>query len=294
MVKLQSLLLGTIVPLGLAITAQLPAQASTFSNGWYYVNDSLNDGSNIWGIGNKSGKPSNYNRYEINGLAIKQEGTEFIVAINSYTPQGGLMINGSDYRLPTASDTNPITFGDLFLNFSGKSFNQAMSSGDLFGVRFDARNDSGVGLGVFQNVQAKSVAAQNSGYSSLQQYLDHTGSVAGMGDINPTNNSYFVKSDPIKAVIQSGNKIGDVTLVSDFSATGLNVNLLGPTNGKIQGFRFDAANMPLGNDFIAHLFYECGNDGVGIYGDSTDVPEPVGMGGLALLGLVGLRSLRRK
>ena len=286
---LGKLALGTIVTAGIVSAIPTTATAAEFSNGWYYVQDSLNDGSNYWGIG--TAHSSNELRFEINSLAVKVEASTMTVAINSHTPLGGIVSASSCGYTVNPSGSNPITFGDLFLNFSGQSFNTAMSSGNLFGVRFDQHNESGVALGVYSNVQAKSVTSTNNGYSSLNQYnqaVSAAGKTVSMGDINSQDNSYFTTSDPIKAVINSGTQLSNtISILSSLSGLGLDSSLFGTPTNEAFAFSFSTTGLPTGDDFLAHLFYECGNDGLGMAINAQDVPEPFGLVSVATLGLIG-------
>ncbi|NES70761.1 MAG: PEP-CTERM sorting domain-containing protein, partial [Okeania sp. SIO2D1] len=95
--------------------------------------------------------------------------------------------------------------------------------------------------------------------------------------------------------------VGDVTFINDFSNLGLDfAGNVAQTGSYTYGFSFDTSNFDYG-EFVAHVFAECGNDGIGFTGlvrefpdveASQEVPEPAALTGLALLGL-GLLTRRQ-
>ena len=268
---------GTIAVGVIGLTGQA-ANAGQLHNGWNYAIDSFEDGS-----GGQS--------YNIRGMALKEEGSRIFVALAGGTPLGGVN-NGS------AADGN-IGWGDLFFNFSDTNFQAAQ--GDVFGIRFASANDSGVAeTGVYAGVTAKSVTSENHGYNSLKQYYN-----AGYNKTNtlgtdlPTKAAAYSYLDPtsvapILTVINSGTKIGDI--LDSSALTGLDFGHFGAVGTHTFGFSFDRSDLPAeGGNFIAHLFLECGNDGIALAGTLTEVPEPTGILGLAMVGMLGSASwLRRK
>jgi len=181
----------------------------------------------------------------------------------------------------------------------GKNFNDAAASGQLLGVRFAGSNDSKVGLGVYSGVKTTSVALQNDGYSSLNQYYTASGGAFNKQNTQGTAiatrdaaNSYYGATSSIQNVIASGNKVGDVSLLSaqNLSAIGLSFGG-GAANDNIFGFSFDRGALP-GGSFMANLFLECGNDGVAFSGSSEAAPEPTTMAGAAL-GIAAIGGLKR-
>jgi hypothetical protein len=265
------------------------ASAGQLYNGWNYGIDSFNDGS-----GGSS--------YEIDGLAVKETADSVFVALTGGMPLTGVAESG-------AADGN-IGWGDLFFNFSGKDFQTASNQSSLFGIRFAGTNDSGAAsTGVYQNVQAKSVTAENEGYTSLRWYYD-----AGFNKTNtqgtdlPTAQAaynYFYPAavasnpttgnTPILNVINSGTKVGDITALasSDLTAAGLDFGHFGATGTQTIGFKFNRSLIGSG-DYMANVFVECGNDGVALKGNLAAVPEPSSMAGLALVGLTAAGSMLRK
>ncbi|MDX2097035.1 MAG: PEP-CTERM sorting domain-containing protein [Leptolyngbyaceae cyanobacterium bins.59] len=255
------------------------AQAGTLRNGWNYSIDAANDGSG----GAK---------YEIKGLAIKEQGNSVYVALTGGNPITGVAES-------SAADGN-IGWGDLFFNFTGKSFKAASDSKSLFGIRFAATNDSPiVGTGVFRNVQATSVTSTNSGYSSLQQYYDYGyGRANTMGDIKTKQEAfnYFTNGTILNAIVQ-GEKVGEMTTLTTTALGALGLDFGQDVGTQTFGFSFDKSLFNVNGQsqfdtgsYIASVFLECGNDGIAI----KDVPEPSALGGLALVGVGVMVRARRK
>jgi PEP-CTERM motif len=253
------------------------AQAFEISTGGIYGIDAVGDGS---------GATATDMSYDIRGIAMTTKGNDAYVAITGNIPLTGNTYAGKN-----------ISYGDLFFNFSGKKFNAAQ--GSLFGVRFAQTNDSKAPtLGLYAGVTATSVALQNYGYSSLDQYYNEND---GQYDKNHSQGSalatkaaaydYYSQHGPIQNVIGSGTKIGDISLLSmgDLSNVGLN---FGSNAGTYTyGFKFDRSLLP-NQDFMANLYLDCGNDGVAIAGKA--VPEPTTMAGLAIAGAGLIASRRRR
>lgn len=255
-----------------------PASAASLHNGWNYAIDSFTDGYGGGTIGQNSA-------YEMYGIATTQQNNRLYIALNGNMPITGAASGG-------ALDGN-IGWGDLLINFTSRSLSQA--SGNLFGIRFAATNDSGVSsIGVYSNVTAQSVTGINSGFTTLNAYNSAVQAVGGtptMADLSATD-PYLNPSGAILNSIASGTKIGDIQALSsaDLTSLGLDFGHFSATGSQTLGFSFDQSLLPTGN-FIATLFAECGNDGMAI--ESAAVPEPTTMAGLALAGS-GLTLLRRK
>ncbi len=257
------------------------AQAGTFHNGWNYAIDSFNDGYNNGVIGATS-------KYEFHGLAVKQTADKVSVAINSNMQLGGWNESG------VANST--IAYGDLIFNFTDK--NLADSQGSLFGIHFDQNGDTGLGLGVYNNVTTKSVASSNSGFSTLSyhaQKVANKGGTATLGDL-AENDPYF--GDKTDNVINTGNKIGDIAFLSGSELSELDFGHFNATGNYTFGFSFDRNLLPTG-DFLAYLFAECANDGLALAGTldappppPVGTPEPSAMLALALVG--GVFALKRR
>ncbi|WP_413161702.1 PEP-CTERM sorting domain-containing protein [Capilliphycus salinus ALCB114379] len=149
---------ATSVCLSLVAQAAQAADFTKVGSDWHIVLDSFKDGTD--GSLNGVGSPS---KYEMFGMAIKADQDTVSIAINANIPLLGNYAGG-------AADDN-VGYGDLFFNFSGKAFKDASAANQLFGIRFAGSNDSGVGsVGVYGDVQAKSVVSSNSGWSSFNSY----------------------------------------------------------------------------------------------------------------------------
>lgn len=252
-----------------------------------YIIDSFKDGLNQGVVGSNS-------KYEFYGMAIVEDGNNIIVALNSNMPLTG--VNNSK------AQDGVVSWGDFFFNFSGNNFNTASSNGSLYAIRFADTNNSGVStLGVYSNVTAKSVTSINDGYSSLSRYnaavqvADGTPSLAQL----PADTSYFNQTAPVLNVINTGNFVTDINMLSSaqLSGLGLNFGQLGAIGSQTIGFSFDKTALPAG-DFLANIFAECANDGIVIAGknerSSEPVPEPLTiLGSIAGVGLI-LRRQRSK
>ena len=158
----------------------------------------------------------------------------------------------------------------------------------------------------YNNVIAKDVAYENGlllSDRSLRGYNNYVISQGGnpnMGDLGAYD-PYFNQNHHVQNVIASGNKIGDVNLISDFSGLGLDFGFIGATGTNIIGFSVDRSLLPTGY-FLAHLAAECDNDVSAMSGNleaiftepekPADVPEPQTVTGLLVTGLLGMLSKR--
>jgi len=252
-----------------------PASAQ-FYGGWQYAIDSLNDGSGT------SGSVS----YEIRGLAYKEVGGKAIVAISSGMPQAGNVVGGAL--------NGSINYGDMFFNFSGGNLDtQAkFTNANVFAVRLDGNNDSlgNTGsnhtLGVYGNLTAVSLTTSNSGYGTLQDYINSGfgRTTDAMADLENSTGDVktYLSNGTMYPNISAGTKLGDVTLLSrsNLGALGLDFSHFSgvdPSGNNVFGFEFDRNLLPNGK-FTAHVFEECINDGVAIQA----VPEP---GTYSMMGL---------
>lgn len=273
-----------------SVTLCQVAQAGTFHNGWYYVEDSFNDST--------SGNDVGGTEYELYRWAFQQADSVIRMAIETNTPLSGV-------SNPDAEDGH-VGFSDMLFNFSGKDLNTASNDGELYGIRFDVWNDSGVSTtGVFSNVVAKSVAKENgSGVNSSAEYnswVSSQGKTPSMGDL-AANDPYFDQSQHVQSVIASGTKVAEVNLVEGemLSNFGLDLSQFGTHGSHILGLTFDSGSLPVGN-FLAHFGLECNNDLMAmlhkteIVPDPKDVPEPSSiLGLLTLVGFGGFLKLTNK
>jgi len=266
----------------LAMTGQ-NALAGTLHNNWTYSIDSFRDGTEGNVIGDKS-------KFEFYGMAFQETADRVYFAINS-----NLSLNG---YAQSGTTNGKISYGDLFLNFSNtNSFNQA--NGSLYAIRFDATNDTGVSLGLYGDVSAKSVTTLNSGYSSTNQHTQtvaNLGGSASYGDL-AANTSYFNGKQAAATSISSGTFLGAISSMmsqTDLSTMGLDFSHFGAIGTQTFGFSIDKSLLPNG-EFLASLFAECGNDGMVLSGDLKGVPEPSAIVGLVTVaGLVAGSRLRRR
>jgi hypothetical protein len=260
-----------------AVTAAVvaaPGQASAAD--WAYTKA---------GVGNGTGGAI----YDYQGLAIKETTDSITVAINS-----GMDLNGSLYS------GEVINHGDLFFNFTGKSFKAASDAGELMAVNF-ARLGSQTGAastGVYANVHAKNVTTQNYGWNNLNDWKSAVRGNNSYGDLT-SDSSYFAgQQTGSKAILNSigtGTKVGNIMMLSNsqLSAAGLNFGSVGAKGAKTLGFTFQKTpGFKLGS-FVANMFMECGNDGIAIKSNfKRKVPEPTFMTGMAVV--TGLGLLRRR
>ncbi|MGI0493467.1 XDD3 family exosortase-dependent surface protein [Alkalinema pantanalense CENA528] len=262
-----------------------PSQANAYSlNGWDYA---------IGGSNNGSGGSV----FDYKGIAIKESGDSIFVALNTNMTLQGSLYNNKEV----------INYGDLFFNFTGKSFKAASDAGQLVGIHFATNgSQSGVSqVGVYSNVKAKSTTAQNYGYANLTKWSDWTKTTNkgayndSFGDLT-ARDSYFAGqqsgSGTILNAIQSGQKVSDIFMMSsaDLQAAGLNFAQFGGNGSQTLGFSFKrTADFKVGS-FVANLFAECGNDGLAIRSNLHKVPEPTTMAGIAAVAGLGLLGRRRR
>ncbi|MEH2023845.1 XDD3 family exosortase-dependent surface protein [Nostoc sp.] len=259
-------------------TGLLMGQTSTDANGWQYALDSNKDGmnGNYW-VG---AAPGTVNPYDISGMAIKETATSFIVAIN-----GNMKLTGEAEQGALGGQ---IGYGDLFFNMAGKTFENAMSSGDLFGIHFSSVNASGVQqLGVYSGVQAKTVTDSKEGYSvgygglagdgwiSYETQVKQGGGVVGYGDLT---SSYFTNNGKDKTfnlnVIDSGKYLNGISFLAQGDVT---QQLL------TTGYNANKFN---GTQTIAFEFKKSGI--------VQSTPEPASLAGLGIVGLALAGSKLRK
>jgi hypothetical protein len=255
-----------------------PTQAQAFD--WDY---------STAGIGNGTGGSV----FDYRGLAVKESNDSITIAINS-----GMDLNGQSWN--GSHGTEIINHGDLFFNFTGKSFKEASDSNQLMAVNFArlGTQSGAASTGVYANVSAKSVATYNYGWNNTTDWSNAVRGNNSYGDLN-SSSSYFAGqqtgSNKILNSINTGNKVGDIMMLSNtqLSTAGLNFAANGANGTKTIGFTFKkTAGFKLGS-FVANLFMECGNDGAAISSKfKRKVPEPAFMTGMAVV--AGLGLLRRR
>jgi hypothetical protein len=265
-----------------ALTAIIAAPSQASAATWDYTTAGKNNGT--------GGKVFDYE-----GLAIRESVDSITIAINS-----GMDLNGQSWN--GSHGTEIINHGDLFFNFTGKSFKEASDTNQLMAVNF-ARIGSQTGAettGVYANVSAKSVATYNYGWNNTMDWQNQVGKKNNSyGDLK-ANSSYFAGqqtgSNAILNSIGTGTKVGDIMMLdsSQLSAAGLNFAANGANGTKTIGFTFQKTpGFKLGS-FVANLFMECGNDGAAIQSKfKRKVPEPAFMTGMAVVGGLGLLRRRR-
>ncbi len=257
-----------------------------------YSQDSFTDGVEGSRVGSNSD-------FELYGTGYVQQGNHLIVGISSNLPLGGQSRN--------SALGGSIAWGDMFFNFApDKAFNQALSDGDVYGVRFADKNDSSVSnLGLYKVDSTKSVASQNSGFSSLQAYLNkgvtQNETLGDVFDLNDSSFDYLPKtggSASTQSLINTveGDLLSDVEVLENAAALnsyGFDFdNNLDQTGSQTYGFKFDISNLP-GGSFIAHLWAECFNEGTAFEGEVASVPEPTSALALAVVGGVAWARKRK-
>jgi hypothetical protein len=305
-----SKVLGTVATVAImTVVAGQQAKADMLADasGWDYA------------IGD-SGNGTGGSIFDYKGIALKETSDSIFVALNT-----NMTLAGANWT--SGGRTETINYGDLFFNFSGKSFKEASDAGLLSAVHFATTgSDSSVSeVGLYSNVTAKSVARKNFGWNNVtdwSNYVNSTrnpGNTAGnvlnsYGDLRATD-TYFagqqsgsgvninnVAQGAVLNSIGSGTKTGDIMMMNNtqMAAAGLNFSKFAGANGsQTLGFSFKkTADFKSGSAFIANLFAECGNDGLAIKSllkpevAKRKAPEPAAMGGLALVS--GLAMLRRR
>lgn len=253
----------------------------------HYTADSVSDGV----TGAIVGGPES--TFELYGVGYIQQATTLYIGLNTNLPIGGFL----DPQVAGGS----IAWGDLFLNFSELPFTAAVAAGQVYGIRFDAANDSFVPqLGLYQVLQTSSVSPFNDGFQSLtdyQQVVQEAGGTPAFGAIAIAD-GYLNSAELPQNIIAQGNLLStDIEFISDFSAAGFATDFgfntaLPETGNHTYGFSIDTTNLPTGQ-FIAHLLAECANDGIAFVGElfspestrpeAASVPEPAS--GLVLLAI---------
>jgi hypothetical protein len=179
-------------------------------SGWQYSYDSGVDGVSSGQVGGGD--------FEMYGLAIRETDTEVVIVMNGNMPIQGV----SSGR---AADNN-IGWGDLFIDFGDVDFLTTHNLQSLYAIRFAGKNDSNAdSTGVFAQVDARSVTAENSGFrnwSHYESYVSGRGKLAELGDFG-ARQSYYASNVSLN-VINSYHKIGELEFVSMEALQGLKYN----------------------------------------------------------------------
>jgi len=280
---LQKVVSALVVSLG-AITTSLPAQAGTLINDWNYARDDYSyDGSGASGYNADS-------RWDIYGMGYKVVGNDVFVGINSSNSLNGVDYNGTN-----------IGFGSLFLDFNygkaGDNFSTAQDS--MLGVRFAPHNPAGK-VGVYTGVTGQSLWKTNYGYSSYNSYTNAAGTsrVGDLASNDPYLAPYINNNSPLpleiaKGTLFNGGNLSYLTQ-SDLVAIGFPTAIALPSaNPNTFGFKFTLPSQYQGQQFLATLGFECGNDQVAVA--PIPVPVPPAIAGILAAGaLGGWRAARRK
>lgn len=232
---------------------------------WEYAADASNDstfGINytniaVGGVDNTGEFADKWYKFEIFGMAVKQDRDTVYVAFNTNLPTTGLV--------NTDAKDDHIGWGDVLFNFGGNNY----------GVHF-AANQSGVpSVGLYKDVNTKDVTSDNVGWKHLRSYrrhLNNNGVEGSLGDL-PIDTTYFPQSDErsVPMVMTSGTKVeADFEMLDaeDLEAMGLDFESNIPdSSGKYTfGFKFDRTDDMVG-EFTAHVFIECLNDGIALVGE---------------------------
>ena len=242
---------------------------------WTYILDSFNDGTEAQTVGDASA-------FELYGMAYRQQGNAFTFAINSNLP-----VN-QPYNQPNTALNGSINYGDLLLNFSDSSqFDQADS---LYGIRFDAANDTGLALGLYRDVMAQSLSLVNDGYESFAAYGDRVRELGGEPSLGGLAlEPYFDPTAAPPTHIKTGELVSELQEASEADLVDLAFTDQGAMGQYTFGFTVDASALPVG-DFIAHLLTECANDGIAFAASITDpqaVPGFSGLGSLLAIAAMG-------
>jgi hypothetical protein len=296
-------------------TAKQAARAGTLNLGWNYAIDPSYDSLDI-GDG-PQGVVAGGTIYEIYGMAVKDDvSTNTIwVAISANLPLTGKDTGPFVGNYPISNGN--IGFGDFFFDFSDRNnFKSASDSNSLFGIRFAPNNDSNVpSTGVYSGVKAKSVVDQNGGWSNLYNHNTNgvsprTGRDAAMGDLawndayySPylTEGSHSRPETLIPNIIESGTKVGDITMLGDpeLAAAGFALDVFPTRGSQTIGFKFDKSLLPV-DSYVATLILECNNDAIALKGETQPllpppeaIPEPSFIFG-TLLGFGAIAARRKR
>ena len=154
--------------------------------------------------------------------------------------------------------------------------------------------------GIYQGVTAKNVTSVNNGWGSYSAYDSYVGSKKGTVELidgmTLTDSQNYLGNHGYSVIGSAQEKIGDINLLDSAALASLGVNFGEHTGAQVFGFSFDRSVLPEGNlSWIQHIMAECANDTTGGMGSIQDVPEPAGLGSLAVIGMMlGGSALRRR
>ena len=287
---------------GCAVASTCIGLAPVQAQDWNYTIDSFDDGS-------QAGKRGANSNFEFYGMALKETAEKVYIAINSNLDLGGEYSGGAE--------DDYIHYGDLFFNFTGADLSDAQ--GDLFAVKFDAGNDSGVDeVGIYGDVVGTNTTAINNGFKSMKSHRDWANKnykvdgvtvkgTASMGDLSHDDTYFQQAKRTVSNSIGFGNYLGGITFLNELQLADAGLNFGAVDAGVVGrhtiGFSFDRNLLPDG-DFVAHVFAECINDGLAMMGnlpttirvpeggDDVDAPEPGFIAGIVLVGGLGLIKRR--
>jgi len=289
----KSLQVALLVIMGAGSLSAQPSLAAQFT----YVGDPLTD-SLAFDPNGPGGVAAGGTVYEISGMAIKDDpDTDSLwFAFGAKLPVYGQATNAVESGFPISNSN--IGFGDLLLDFSGLgSLKAASDAGQLYGIRFATGNDSevnGIPIGVFENVQAKSVASDNAGWWNLyynnQNVVSRGQPSAQLGELawnDPyytgyTGPTFDVSSTQMVNAIRegTGNKIGELAMMSAETLAKAGFDLDRLRNGgsaeegyNVFGFRIARSLLPVAG-FIATLVTECVNDMIALEAELITPPAP--------------------
>jgi hypothetical protein len=238
---------------GIGVCGPCPNPPST---AWMYARDSFKD---------ETGYPA----LEIYGVAMKQDGDNLIVGINTGMPVTGWEVP-ADLKGPHKVVDGNISLSDFVMDFNGKKY----------AVRFAPNNNSALPkgeVGLYTKPELMDVTKQNYGHTRLTDYLTVVGDAANMADITfPTN--YFAMSEfrDLPMSIESATRVnGDnyqALTEAQLKAKGLDFQVGLKVNPKKEhlgaytfGFEITKPADMVGR-FVAYTFTECSNDGIAIVG----------------------------
>ena len=183
-------------------TAMIVDSSNADGSGWQYSPDSFLDGLTGAGVGGGT--------YEMYGIALRETQTEIWIALNGNVPIGGVASGSADDGI--------ISWGDLFINFTGNNFLTASNAQALYAIRFSATNNSGAALlGLYSAVAAKSVVSTNHGianYGAYENYVIVRGSIPDLGIFDTGAAQTYYSTAISLNVIHQSDWLGSIEFLS--------------------------------------------------------------------------------